>query len=60
MTLLHSYGGEGPSIMGITWTEAFVVTILIVLRICLKLTGKENYEPGQALYWVLWAWVGSP
>lgn len=53
----HAYGGQGPVMMGITWTFALVATIVLVLRtyVGLRITRRLRWD----LFWVISAWVSS-
>lgn len=50
-----AYGGYGPAILGVTWTEGALTTIIVALRAwtALRVLGS----PGWDLVWVVFAWV---
>ena len=53
---MSAYGGRGPEILGVTWTLFGVTTILISLRIYVRL--RVVKEKGEwSLAWALFAWV---
>lgn len=52
-----AYGGRGPLIMGITWTETALATIAVILRAYSagRLVKKAEWD----LFWVIVAWTSS-
>ena len=43
MTILSSYGGAGPTILGVIWAEGSVATLLIALRVIGKWFTKRDH-----------------
>ncbi|KAK5120791.1 hypothetical protein LTR85_005857 [Meristemomyces frigidus] len=53
----HAYGGKGPLILGITWAEALLTTIIVCARAYASITLVARAE--WDLFWVVVAWVFS-
>ena len=54
-TMTDLYGGRGPAILGVGWSFCLAFTILLALRIYVRL--KITTEGGWALFWTIIAYV---
>ena len=53
-----AYGGSGPTILGVSWTELLLITIIIVMRTYTKIMLVPR-GGGWALLWAIYAWVSN-
>ena len=51
---MSAYGGHGHMLMGLSWSLMLVTTILLSLRVWMRL----KMAKGGALHTLMWAWAG--
>ena len=56
--LAHPYGGKGPLILGITWTEASIAFVLILMRTYTNAFVVKSFK--WDYFWAILTLVGRP